>query len=83
MSKYENCEGWTREILKAARFLQNERYNLGSGRKTIKSEELNPGKWSHEIKAKKSGAVHKINIKILQCLQEFLEHLIKKEPAFI
>lgn len=74
LGKYGNCENWTKEILKSGKAFEKmkEIIKAQGGNHEIDSDDLNPGKYSYEIEAKKSGSVTDVNILNISMLARLL-----------
>ncbi len=72
--QYENCENWAKEILESglAFSKMQEIIKAQGGNSDIDSEDLQPGNFSEDIKARRSGTVKEINIKSITALAKAL-----------
>ncbi|MFH1186824.1 MAG: thymidine phosphorylase [Candidatus Levyibacteriota bacterium] len=71
---YGNAFGWATSILKSGNAFKKfqEIIKAQGGDPNIDSEKLKPGKYTYKVKAKKSGAVKKFNIKNLTSVAKIL-----------
>lgn len=72
--QYENCENWAKEILESglAFSKMKEIIEAQGGNSDIDSEDLQPGNFSEDIKALRSGTVRETNIKNITALSKVL-----------
>ncbi len=63
--QYENCENWAKEILENGLAFEKmqEIIKAQGGNPHIDSEDLKPGSFSEDIKARRKGTIKEINIK--------------------
>jgi AMP phosphorylase len=72
--KYGNCYGWATKLLQDGSAFEKlkEIIKAQGGNPNIDSEDLKPGKYSHEVKSSNKGEIKKIEAKNLTLLAKML-----------